>query len=428
MNTKPHPSIAYALWLLFLLALHSNSFGQHTQKVIFDEHRNKSARPYTITTHYPTTGIAVAIAPNDSFTGSWIAADNDTLWLKADPHSDESSNLQYSNLLTIHHAVDEFTFYPGSIQGDITFTYIDARLPENAMPLRSAKKKSAGCSEPEIISQTEWRTGLPDPEYERVPNPVYNLIIHHSAGSNTDTNYVQVVRNIYLYHTEVRGWSDIGYNYLIAQNGLIFAGRDPDTLQQDSVMGAHFCASNSGTLGTCILGDYTNRIPTDTTLSSLVHLLNWQAGKQGLDPLAQHAHPLNAALPVIAGHRDGCATECPGNKLYELLENLRQASNQAFANCLFEVNPLEPTPTIQDHPLITVQYGKIHISNPTPTEARFFTLMGTPLEAKKTISSETESVYQLSIRTWGLIGVYLHHAGGGSVARLIYLPQEFVSE
>ena len=78
--------------------------------------------------------------------------------------------------------------------------------------------------------------------------------------------------------------------------------------------------------------------------------------------------------------------------------------------------------------MITVQYGKIHISNPTPTEARFFTLMGTPLEAKKTISSETESVYQLSIRTWGLIGVYLHHAGGGSVARLIYLPQEFVSE
>ena len=66
-------------------------------------------------------------------------------------------------------------------------------------------------------------------------------MVHHSAGSNTNSNYTQVVRDIYLYHTQVNGcWSDIGYNYLVAQDGSIYNGRDPGALEQDDVLGRSF--------------------------------------------------------------------------------------------------------------------------------------------------------------------------------------------
>lgn len=184
-----------------------------------------------------------------------------------------------------------------------------------------------------MIEQPVWREGLSDPDYERIENKVHNIIIHHSAGSNVDTNYTGIVRNIYIYHTEIRGWSDIGYNYLVAPDGSIFKGRDPANLDQDNVMGAHFCNNNSGTMGICILGTYTDIHPTSEAITSLVALLNWKLGKDSLNPEGKYPHPLNSALPVIAGHRDGCSTECPGGFLYEMLDSLRQEVLKVFQAC-----------------------------------------------------------------------------------------------
>jgi hypothetical protein len=133
-----------------------------------------------------------------------------------------------------------------------------------------------------------------------------------------------VVRNIYLWHTQTNGWSDIGYNYLIAQDGTIFKGRDPGEGEQDSVRGAHFCGKNTGTMGISLLGTYTDVAPTDTTVASLLKLMAWKVNKDELDPLAFKPHAANPVLGVIAGHRDGCATECPGDKVYEKIPTYRE--------------------------------------------------------------------------------------------------------
>ena len=192
-----------------------------------------------------------------------------------------------------------------------------------------------------MIEQSVWREGLPDPDYERLENKVHNIIVHHSAGSNIDTNYTGIVRNIYIYHTEIRGWSDIGYNYLIAADGTVFKGRDPANLEQDNVRGAHFCASNSGTMGICIMGTYTDILPTSESRVSLISLVNWKLGKDSLNPMGTYPHVLNATLPVIAGHRDGCSTECPGELLYHLLDSVRLDVKDAFQACNYTVKPLE---------------------------------------------------------------------------------------
>lgn len=191
-----------------------------------------------------------------------------------------------------------------------------------------------------MIDQQEWREGLPEPSYERIYTDVHNVIVHHSAGSNIDTNYTGIVRNIYIYHTEIRGWSDIGYNYLIAPDGMIFKGRDPGNLEQDNVLGAHFCAYNSGTMGICVMGTYTETVPSAVAIASLKQLLNWKLGKDSLDPAGFYPHPLNASLPVIAGHRDGCATECPGENLYNILNNIRYEVQEMYRGCGYTAKPV----------------------------------------------------------------------------------------
>ncbi len=207
-----------------------------------------------------------------------------------------------------------------------------------------------------MIEQSAWREGLPDPSYERIKTTVHNVIVHHSAGSNTDTNYTGIVRNIYIYHTEIRGWSDIGYNYLVAPDGAIFKGRDPGSLEQDNVLGAHFCAANSGTMGICILGTYTEVSPAPESIASLKLLVNWKLGKDSLDPVGTHPHLLNASLPVIAGHRDGCATECPGEILYQSLNGIRYDVQEIFRACGYRAKPVETAIKNSASSVLTISY------------------------------------------------------------------------
>ena len=267
------------------------------------------------------------------------------------------------------HTVKEFLFYPGKISGDIVFNFLNAgKLTIKNKNLRTAQEAHDACAEPISISQQAWRAGLPVPNYSRDFHEVDHIIVHHAATANERTDYTDVVRNIYLWHTETNGWSDIGYNYLIAQDGTIYQGRDPEEGEQDNVKGAHFCGENTGTMGICLLGTYTDVAPTDTTVASLLKLMAWKINKERLDPLAFEAHSTNPHLGVIAGHRDGCATLCPGDKVYEKMQTFREFTNLFVrAACqdpvlaiddALEANPLKvyPIPAIDevqltlDHP------------------------------------------------------------------------------
>ena len=186
------------------------------------------------------------------------------------------------------------------------------------------------------VAQSEWRAGLPPPEYTRSFTDVTHVVVHHSAGSNSATNYTQVVRDIYLYHTEVNGWSDIGYNYLIAQDGSIYAGRDPDGGAQDNVLGAHFCGANSLTMGICLLGNYEEVAPTAAIWSSLEQITVYKIHKENLSPTSTYPHPFGQ-LPSNLGHRDGCSTLCPGEHVYERLDILRSTVHQKLSECAGEI-------------------------------------------------------------------------------------------
>lgn len=283
------------------------------------------------------TALAFTLPTEAAFGGLFCVVDGDSLPIRPAVHQPENVEGVVSELLVFD--VPQTEILLGGVvpeEGLILHFINTGAAPENnkKMLFKPEQRKLArSCDEPQVVPQSVWRAGLPEPAYTRSFNEVEHLIAHHSATGNQLTDYTRVVRNIYTYHTEVNGWSDIGYNYLIAPDGTIFAGRDPAGGEQDRVRGAHFCGQNSATMGVCLLGDYTKIQPATAMLLSLEHLLSWKTYKDQLEATAEKVHSANFRLPVIAGHQDGCATACPGHYVYEKLPALRLAVQENVEGC-----------------------------------------------------------------------------------------------
>ena len=211
-----------------------------------------------------------------------------------------------------------------------------------------------------VVSRTQW--GCPEGQNASQWQPAYtnisHMIVHHTVSSNNITDWGANVRAIWDYHTNVLGWGDIGYNYLIDPNGVIYEGRAGG----DGSIGAHFSCFNSNTIGVAMLGTFSSVAPTNNALRSLEQLLAWKSDTFGLSPINASWHSPSALwLMNISGHRDGNSSQygcpggtvCPGNVLYSLLPSIRNNVND-----IISVVPTEtPTPTATFTPT----------STPTPT-------------------------------------------------------------
>jgi hypothetical protein len=184
---------------------------------------------------------------------------------------------------------------------------------------------SCPCPIPTFTNRVAW--GNPQGATSAVTGTttVTHMIVHHSAGSNTSSNWAATVRSIYDFHTTTQGYSDIGYNWLIAPDGTLFEGRGRTNA---TVTGAHFCGANGNTMGVCMLGDFTSVNITTAARNTLMQLLAWMDCNANLNALGTTFHAgTNRTLNVISGHRDGCATSCPGDTFYPTLASLRTDVN-----------------------------------------------------------------------------------------------------
>ena len=168
---------------------------------------------------------------------------------------------------------------------------------------------------PSIILREEWNAN--PPKYEYTPHPYFNrLTLHHAAGWQAWTidQGKEQVKAIQEFHQDGRGWSDIGYHFLLDMGGNIYQGRP------ESVIGAHVGGANTGNIGVCILGCYhppetgwsCYDTVTDQTKNALIHLYAWIADSYSIDP------------QVLLGHRDYFgSTACPGDNIWPLIPEIR---------------------------------------------------------------------------------------------------------
>lgn len=95
---------------------------------------------------------------------------------------------------------------------------------------------------------------------------IVNQIIIHCAATKPSMDIG--VNTIRKWHVEERGWSDIGYHYIIRQDGTIEKGRDVN------IAGAHARGHNASSIGICLVGGLTedNRPSNDFKLEQMISL------------------------------------------------------------------------------------------------------------------------------------------------------------
>jgi hypothetical protein len=291
-------------------------------------------------------GAAVQLEVRASFDGqSWsewglVEVDSD-LWVPEDGPEVYWSHDIYAGEGARFWQVRAF-FYPS---GDgalpelrrVDVNTVDARFgPPEPQPDSFEPGMAGLLSRPAVVSRSAW--GSPDGQGSRA-TPAYravtHMVVHHTADSNTlasGQRWADRVRAIWSFHTITRGWGDIGYNFLIDPNGVIYEGRAGG----DNAVGFHDTA-NYGSMGVSLIGTYSATAPTESALGSLVELLSWKAEQRDIDPrgrsfyhgcsISQYCNPYNsgAIVSTIAGHRDVTPgrTTCPGDALESLLPMVR---------------------------------------------------------------------------------------------------------
>lgn len=156
-------------------------------------------------------------------------------------------------------------------------------------------------------------------------HPVSHLIVHHTVSNNNSTDWPAVVRAIWNFHTYSRGWGDIGYNYLVDPNGVIYEGH----YGGDNVVGTHASGANKGSMAVALLGTFTAYSPgirpPQAMLNSAADLLAWKADQRDINVFDASRMPnLTWGVPHLMGHRDVYGTtECPGDQAHLLIPWLR---------------------------------------------------------------------------------------------------------
>jgi len=255
----------------------------------------------------------------------------DWVMLSADSHLEPESDYWVSQLQI---TAEENAFFQYRIKLDRweVFPGLNAELhlyspgetietPDTVSTENTIESRSCPCAPPDVQERDDWcPTGdCPESASPGFTNATH-LIVHHSAGINEANDWAAVVRSIWDFHVNTREWDDIGYNFLIDPNGVVYEGRGRD------ILGAHFCGTNSRTEGFCLLGSYTEIPPSEAALETLKETLAWRACAENVNPTGFSFHaPSALVLNHISGHRDGCATECPGQMTYDLLPELRLA-------------------------------------------------------------------------------------------------------
>lgn len=122
---------------------------------------------------------------------------------------------------------------------------------------------------------------------------IKELIVHCSATPEGKDYSVDTIRQWHLQ----RGFSDIGYHYVIYRDGSIHIGRD------ESIIGAHCTGHNSYSIGICYIGGCASdgKTPKDTRTTeqkqSLVKLLKELKTKYPQASIHSHKDFTNKACP-----------------------------------------------------------------------------------------------------------------------------------
>src|SRR6478609_6845246 len=206
--------------------------------------------------------------------------------------------------------------------------------------LQAARKQTV--AQPTIYSRAQWGA---DESIRNKSALRYGTIsggfVHHTVNANnyTEAQVPAILRSIYAYHVKSRGWSDIGYNFLVDRFGRIWEGRYGGI--DKPVVGAHTLNYNDYSFAMSAIGNFDTVQPPDVMLRAYGQLFAWKLSLHGVNPASTSQKIGRGTFQAINGHRDAGSTACPGKYLYAQLPLIRTYATQSAP----AVPPPPPAPT-----------------------------------------------------------------------------------
>lgn len=158
-----------------------------------------------------------------------------------------------------------------------------------------------------IAPRRAWTTQPHAAALDEKTSKILYIHVTESPGRKITTHSEQVaaMRALWEFHVRVRGWADIGYNYVCFEPwesqgpASLYVARGAERLP--AAQQGH----NAGNWAVSVVATTEEFIMERT-----VHALAWLAANLG-------AHR-------VLGHRDANNTDCPGDKLYARLGDIRE--------------------------------------------------------------------------------------------------------
>ncbi|XP_070550429.1 peptidoglycan recognition protein 4-like [Ptychodera flava] len=165
-----------------------------------------------------------------------------------------------------------------------------------------------------IFSREEWDAEPPKRNLTEIKKKVSKVVIHHTAGGECTTietckKKVKDVQLLHKYDKDFKWW-DIGYNFLVGEDGNIYEGRGWD------YVGSHATPQNGVSYGISVLGNFNERTPNNKALQAIRDLIELGIHKKYI--------PKDY---ILRGHKDIKNKDCPGHKFYEEIVQWPNYSN-----------------------------------------------------------------------------------------------------
>lgn len=156
--------------------------------------------------------------------------------------------------------------------------------------------------------------------------------LHHSGG-------IQTVKAYHKMHINERGWSGLGYNFVVDLDGKIYKGRDPKYVP------AGILGHNKDSLHICAIGNFENMVMPSVQKESL----KW---------LVAYCITTWPTIKSAKGHKELMDTDCPG-KNYPL-NDIRAVVTHGLI-----IAPVKPTPSPIHNKVFKLQHAlnAMHITD-----------------------------------------------------------------
>lgn len=173
-----------------------------------------------------------------------------------------------------------------------------------------------------IRTRAEWGAApVSAPSYSSTINLA---VVHHTESGNdyTPAQVPGIIRSVQAFHMQGRGWSDIGYNFVVDKFGTVWEGRAGSIAAP--AIGAHTAGFNTNAVGVVVIGSYVDVQPSAASMESVSQVIGWKLASYGVNPntsvtrvagagSTKYAVGTTITIPRVVGHGDVGSTSCPGS-------------------------------------------------------------------------------------------------------------------